>query len=396
MNINVFNIIILVGIIQGIIFSLILLVSKKFNHTVANRYMAIVVLCFSLTNLQSWFIDSQIIKEVPEIILYYLPWEMLCPPAFYMFTVRYLDYKEKNKFSRLLYVPFAVYLVIYIYFKIDFIFLDQTRDIIALGKKPIFYIEQLLIVPFTLLNGYFVYRILKKCKRNISSISDVQGIDFAWYTTVFRTLILLCVFLAITVVFQILAKSPFGLYAYYPTWIGFTCFTYWIGYSGIFKLKTRKRHVKPIDTKTTNQIKRLLNKENLTHDFKLQKNDVMYTENAHFEKFVKLLRTEKIHLNPSLNLEVVAEKLNISANYLSQIINKNSGATFCEIIGKLRVEEIKEMLNSSQYEKYTLLSIGLEAGFNSKSVFYRTFKKFTSMTPSEYKDKLVYNIYASE
>ncbi len=112
----------------------------------------------------------------------------------------------------------------------------------------------------------------------------------------------------------------------------------------------------------------------------------MYIENVHFKNFVNLISTEKIHLNPGLNLESVAETLNISANYLSQIINKNTGKTFCEIIGNLRVEEIKEMLSNSQYEKYTLLSIGLEAGFNSKSVFYRTFKKFTSMTPSEYKE----------
>ncbi len=118
----------------------------------------------------------------------------------------------------------------------------------------------------------------------------------------------------------------------------------------------------------------------------------MYADNDHFNNFMMLLRNEKIHLNPSLNLDIVAEKLNISANYLSQIINKTTGKTFCEIIGGLRVDEIKLMLNNNQFEKYTLLSIGLEAGFNSKSVFYRTFKKFTSMTPSQYKDMLVYSM----
>ncbi len=115
----------------------------------------------------------------------------------------------------------------------------------------------------------------------------------------------------------------------------------------------------------------------------------MYIENPHFENFVHLIKTEKIHLDPLLNLDVVAEKLEISSNYLSQIINKNTGRTFCDIIGKLRVEEIKKMLDNTQYDKYTLLSIGLEAGFNSKSVFYRTFKKHTRMTPTEYKEKFV-------
>lgn len=384
MNINVFNILILLGSLQGILLSTCVFFHKKFNKERVNIYIAIVVLCFSLTNLQSWLYDARITKIAPSILLFYLPWEMLCPPAFYMFTTRYLDYKEKNKLSKLLYLPFLIYLFIYIYYKIDVIFIDKNQDLNEFVRKPIFKIERVVAIVFTLLTGYFVSRILKKYRKMVLH-NDRRHVDISWYIKVYRICIGLCVFWAVTVLFQIVTKGSFGLYIYYPILIGDTIFAYWIGYTGLYKL-TISQHF----TINTNNIKTSIYSEEFLAEQKTQSSKIVVSDdNKYYQKFMFLLTKEKIYLDPLLSLEQTAHKLDISANYLSQIINKVSGRHFSNIIGEHRVEEVKKMLNSSCFDQNTILSIGYDAGFNSKSAIYKTFKKFTGITPAEYRERII-------
>ncbi|MEM8764279.1 MAG: helix-turn-helix domain-containing protein [Bacteroidota bacterium] len=110
-------------------------------------------------------------------------------------------------------------------------------------------------------------------------------------------------------------------------------------------------------------------------------------ENAHYQNFLGWLNQEKSYANPDLSLETASTHLSISPGYLSQLINAISGTSFPEFINALRVNEAKQLLMDPEYANYTIVAVGLEAGFNSKSAFYNAFKRQTGQTPSEYRSR---------
>jgi AraC-like DNA-binding protein len=84
---------------------------------------------------------------------------------------------------------------------------------------------------------------------------------------------------------------------------------------------------------------------------------------------------------------MMAEDLNISRQKLSLAINSNQQKNFYKLINEYRVEEVKEKLLDSDYKHFSILGIGLECGFNSKSSFNRIFKLETGLTPTEFKNQ---------
>ena len=102
----------------------------------------------------------------------------------------------------------------------------------------------------------------------------------------------------------------------------------------------------------------------------------------------QIMIQEKPWKNPKLNLQALADMIDISTNHLSQSINENRNLNFFEYVNEFRVEEFKKKIQNPQNNHLTLLGIAYDCGFNSKSSFNHIFKSKTGFTPSVYKKQL--------
>jgi AraC-like DNA-binding protein len=102
------------------------------------------------------------------------------------------------------------------------------------------------------------------------------------------------------------------------------------------------------------------------------------------QKLKAVMAGQKLFLNPELTLAELANTLAVHPNHLSQVINSMESKTFYDFINGLRIDEFKRLVAQPENQKYTLLGLAFECGFNSKTAFYRNFKNATGLTPTLY------------
>ena len=99
----------------------------------------------------------------------------------------------------------------------------------------------------------------------------------------------------------------------------------------------------------------------------------------------KAIEDEKVFTENELSLSELSKKINIQPYQLSELISRVYGESFFDFVNRYRIEEIKLRLGDPASDSYSLLGIAMDCGFNSKSSFNTAFKKFTGLTPSEYR-----------
>ncbi len=107
----------------------------------------------------------------------------------------------------------------------------------------------------------------------------------------------------------------------------------------------------------------------------------------HFRQLMDLMENQKPWLNPKLTIGELSTKMNISAKTLSQVINEITGSSFFDFVNRRRIAAAQYLLLNPSDDKMTISEIMYEVGFNSKSSFNSAFKKYTSLTPSEFKQR---------
>ena len=84
----------------------------------------------------------------------------------------------------------------------------------------------------------------------------------------------------------------------------------------------------------------------------------------------------------NLTLDEVAEHVHLNPAYFSTLFKQSTGSSFKEYLNMVRIEESKRLLATTEH---SIIDIALAVGFEDQSYFSKVFKKYTGLTPKQYR-----------
>ena len=370
----IFNFLLIAGAVQGFIFNIATFLSrKKIERPVL--LLNLFVFFLSMNNLQSWLIDKGFVASNFFMSQFIIPWYVLIVPFFYAFLVYYLGIEKKKwPFLQLTAAIFLLEMVV-------------RSIVIVLIQNGVFHTEDIQLYnaiedAVTLLYSVFLYikaiRILYKYESLYRPILEFDTLNWIKLFLKLGGLVILLWLMAVLLnLFSTTIKAP---YSYYPLRLGSAVLIYWVGYQAFFQYVILKDRI---------VLRGKIRKEGFTSKkSSTVKKELRNTEREEgiFLRVDHYIKVNQRYLDPNLSLEKLAEELSVSTSSLSRLINTYSEYNFSDYINSLRISEAKKFLKSSEFSSYTMVAIGLECGFNSKSTFYTAFKKLTDSTPSQYRN----------
>ncbi|WP_028871666.1 helix-turn-helix domain-containing protein [Psychroserpens burtonensis] len=370
---NPFSILLITGAIHGFLFVIIpILLKKRIGKPI--WFLNGLVFFISLNNLQAWLTDNNYFDSLFYIKNLVVPWYMLVTPFFYTFVVHYLNIQDKiNSFLKIA----LVFFIVQFFIRVTLIIFCQLQvlDNTLINNYTVF--EEFFNMFFAVFIFYKCFLLIYR-KKELHSYA-LPYTSFTWL----RQFMFFGLVVVLFWLFAIVANSFTGrinnVYTYYPLRLASSVLIYWVGYQGLIRYNLMVDRI---------SLRKEINRANISETIKTEK--INLKDDKHFKTFeiIELYITKhKRYLDPLFGLHNLAIEMDLSDSQISKILNTYGNYNFSDYINKLRVEYAKGLLIDNNYKDYTIIAIGLECGFNSKSTFYSAFKKFTSQTPTAYKKR---------
>ncbi len=93
-----------------------------------------------------------------------------------------------------------------------------------------------------------------------------------------------------------------------------------------------------------------------------------------------IMRYVQEHYSEDITLDVLAEKVYLTRNYLSQIFKQATGENYNSYLTRVRMEKAKELMLSGNYKVFEISQM---VGYKNNAYFSQLFKKHTGLNPSE-------------
>ncbi|WMT38955.1 helix-turn-helix domain-containing protein [Paenibacillus sp. D2_2] len=93
-----------------------------------------------------------------------------------------------------------------------------------------------------------------------------------------------------------------------------------------------------------------------------------------------LIEQVKEHYAEELSLKTLSQKLDLHPNYLGQLFQQEVGLSFSDYVNQYRIEKATQLLIHTDQKT---AEIAISVGYTDTSYFYRQFKKYAGVSPTE-------------
>jgi AraC-like DNA-binding protein len=375
------------GILQGVLLAALLYFHPRSDRSV-NKFLAIYILCISA--VMSLPFTMELIGWKNAWLIMPLP---LLPGVLLYF---YLVSFKQTITWRKAWPHFIIFLIYFplTYFNVSVLahLYPNSEHVPVEGlKRP----ATLAILFVRTAQNFFYYflsrRALTSYQRSIRQLfSETSRIDLQWTRFLVNGYAVL--FGAFLVIFPLLLRFPeyFNSFLLLNMSIA-TPYIYMAAYKGF--IQPTIWQIQPgIDKETVEEeifeVEKVKEEDVVETSLKSSKPKLPDDKIGEIVKRVtELMETDRLYQEPELTLQQLSDKLQYPYYQVSQAINDGMNKNFYDLVNNYRIEEAKRLLLDPKNLNYTVLSVGFEAGFNSKTTFNTVFKKFTGLTPTEYRDK---------
>lgn len=90
------------------------------------------------------------------------------------------------------------------------------------------------------------------------------------------------------------------------------------------------------------------------------------------------------HYHENIQLDQLAERLDLNSSYVSNLYSKSTGQTILEYVTWLRIQKAKKMLRESSFK---ISKISSNVGYDNQRYFCQVFKKHVGVSPGRYREE---------
>ena len=368
MTIEILNLYILICGFHGLFQSFALFNSRK-KYT-PNMFLSIFIFSFSVILIENALkkIDGSI--KLPEFISF--PF-LFSGFTLYFYSKSLVGKQVKSQELILHSLPaFLSFIILLINF------LSFKTDIIPSVFSPDPRINNVVLNSMGAIHLlFYLVLTIKITKRSMNKSDSQLYIKISWIFFLVTISFAATILVLTIILFNIIMQSPFDMRPIYFVWVIMTFLIYGIGYASLRKPELFQKSTHDVFKDLSRSIIKYRN----TRVSEGQSQDII-------KKLEYLLKKELLYREPDIKLPSIAKHMNIRPNVLSRIINEYYDMNFNQLINDHRIEEVKNKFADPKFDKYTIIGIAYDAGFNSKSSFNSVFKDKVGLSPKEFRNSI--------